>query len=134
MIQDWRERWGMEFPVLITQLAAYGRAGYSEYFPYVREAQWKLTHALEGVEMAVVLETGEENNIHPTDKATVGHRLALAAKGAVYGMDTAYRYPEPSGLTVTDLDAVVTFNHTYDGLVCDGAPAAFEIREAAGYW
>lgn len=134
MIQDWRERWGMEFPVLITQLAAYGRVGYSEYFPYVREAQWKLTHALEGVEMAVVLETGEENNIHPTDKATVGHRLALAAKGAVYGMDTAYRYPEPSGLTVTDLDAVVTFNHTYDGLVCDGAPAAFEIRDAAGNW
>ena len=134
MIQDWRTRWGSDFPVLITQLAGYGVEGKSEYFPHVREAQWQLTKEMDNVEMAVILETGEENNIHPTDKRTVGHRLALIAKNTVYGMDVPYHYPDPEDLIVEGNNAIIEFAYTYDGFVCDGTPAAFEIRAADGQW
>ena len=45
----------------------------------------KLTLAVPHTGMAVLLDVGEWNDIHPLDKQTVGHRLALAAEKVAYG-------------------------------------------------
>jgi sialate O-acetylesterase len=43
--------------------------------------------------MAVTLDVGDANNVHPADKQTVGHRLALAARALSYGEDVHHSGP-----------------------------------------
>jgi sialate O-acetylesterase len=85
--------------------------------------------------MAVTLDVGEADNVHPPDKQTVGHRLALAARHIVYGENVAYGSPlfreattemEPDGTTAMR----VWFNNA-EGLTSRGAPVdAFEVAGA----
>jgi len=77
--------------------------------------------------MAVTLDVGEAKNIHPADKQTVGHRLALAALDLAYGAHVEdagplFRQATPEGATIR-----VWFDHG-DGLTAKGgAPTGFEI-------
>jgi len=65
--------------------------------------------------MAVTLDVGDANNIHPPDKQTVGARLSLAARGMVYGESNPYQGPLFREAT-TQLGAMrVWFDHA-DGL------------------
>ncbi|WP_317172697.1 sialate O-acetylesterase [Hymenobacter polaris] len=50
----------------------------------LRDAQ-RRTLAVPHTGMATLLDVGEWNDIHPQDKKTVGHRLALAAEKTAYG-------------------------------------------------
>ncbi|RZK24677.1 MAG: sialate O-acetylesterase [Hymenobacter sp.] len=50
----------------------------------LRDAQ-RRTLAVPHTGMATLLDVGEWNDIHPLDKLTVGHRLALAAEKVAYG-------------------------------------------------
>lgn len=140
MLDDWRSRWGQEdMPFIITQLAAYGREDVEnvEFYPYLREAQLNFAQdeTLDNVGMAVVLESGEKDNIHPTDKHTPAHRLALVAEGMVYGMDVEYMYPSPVSYEVHDKTISVHFKDVYDGLECGGDTLdSFEIMDAEGNW
>jgi len=43
--------------------------------------------------MAVTLDVGEKDNVHPPDKQTVAYRLALAARATVYGEKIQYASP-----------------------------------------
>lgn len=58
----------------------------------LRDAQ-RHTLSLTNTAMAVTLDVGERDNIHPADKQTVGHRLALGARALAYGEDTAHSGP-----------------------------------------
>jgi sialate O-acetylesterase len=88
MITDWRARWGQpELPFLLVQLANYMEAsaepmesGWAE----LREAQRRVL-SLPHTGMAVTIDVGEWNDIHPLDKQTVGERLALEARRVAYG-------------------------------------------------
>jgi Domain of unknown function (DUF303). len=87
MINDWRTRWGYEFPFYFVQLANYmqtkdepGESGWAE----LREAQLKTLH-LNNTGMAVIIDIGEAEDIHPKNKQDVGRRLALLARDKTYG-------------------------------------------------
>ncbi len=82
MIRDWRTRWGQgQFPFDFVQLANYkGGPGW----PLIREQQ-AMTLAEPETGMAVIIDIGDPDNIHPADKRDVGHRLALLARSQVYG-------------------------------------------------
>lgn len=82
MIRDWRTRWGQgQFPFDFVQLANYkGGPGW----PIIREQQ-AMTLAEPGTGMAVIIDIGDPDIIHPSDKRDVGHRLALLARSQVYG-------------------------------------------------
>lgn len=140
MLNDWRQRWGdLDMPFIITQLAAYGREDVENisYYPYLREAQLKFAQdeSLDNVGMAVILESGEKDNIHPTDKYTPAHRLALVAKGMVYGMDVEYMYPSPVYYEVQGDVISVYFENVYSGLQCSGEVLnGFEIMDSDGNW
>jgi len=82
MIRDWRARFQQsELPFYFTQLANYVA---SPAWPYLREAQAAaLTEAATG--MAVAIDIGDANDIHPRNKQEVGRRLSLLALAHTYG-------------------------------------------------
>lgn len=106
MIQDWRRQWHQgNFPFLFVQLSAYG-VGNNSSWGLLRDAQ-RRTLALENTGMAVTIDVGEEKNIHPADKETVGTRLALLGRSVSYGENiTAFgplfrlAYPEGGAMHV----------------------------------
>jgi sialate O-acetylesterase len=90
LITDWRDQFQQgDLPFLYVQLTSFS-AGTG--WGVVRDAQ-RRTLALRNTAMAVTLDVGDPTNVHPADKQTVGERLALAARGMVYGEDVAYQSP-----------------------------------------
>jgi sialate O-acetylesterase len=90
LIQDWRSQWSEgPFPFLFVQLSSYGD---DVNWGSVRDAQ-RRTSVLENTGMAVSIDIGVTNNIHPPDKQTVAARLAQMALGMVYGKDIEFRSP-----------------------------------------
>lgn len=88
LVTDWRKHFAQpNLPFLYVQLAnlnAATKAPGESNQALVRDAQRRLL-ALPRTGMAVITDVGEWNDIHPLDKATVGHRLALAAEKVAYG-------------------------------------------------
>jgi sialate O-acetylesterase len=83
MIADWRMHFQQgDLPFLYMQISSFNSPG--EDWGTVRDAQ-RRTLAVAQTAMAVTLDVGTPDNVHPPDKQTVGARLALAARGLVYG-------------------------------------------------
>ena len=93
MIGAWRRAWARpDLPFLYVQLPNLdrqpepSRSGWAE----LREAQL-LTLAVPHTGMAVTIDIGDPQNLHPTNKQDVGKRLALAAEALVYDRPAAGR-------------------------------------------
>lgn len=84
MIRDWRARWGQgDFPFLFVQLANFMAAKpepSESAWAELREAQ-AMALSLPNTGMAVTIDIGDANDIHPRNKQDVGRRLAAAARG-----------------------------------------------------
>lgn len=87
VIECWREEWGECLPFLMTQLAPFGdKVGTGgTYYPELREQQEIVTKRIKDVYCASIGDVGNEYDIHPKEKQPVGRRLALLARGYVYG-------------------------------------------------
>ena len=88
LIMDWRKSWGnKDLPFLWVQLANFESGtnveGQSPW-AIVRESQTAAL-ALPHTGQAITIDVGNPKDIHPRDKQTVGHRLALEALNKVYG-------------------------------------------------
>jgi sialate O-acetylesterase len=118
LVSDWRARWGEEFPFAWVQLPNFNREG--DDWSLVREAMLK-TLRLPKTGMAITVDIGEPQNIHPKNKQEVGRRLALWALGDVYGRDVAATSgPLPAGHEVRGAGIVVAFTHADGGLQAKG--------------
>jgi len=118
LIEDWRKQWGVgAFPFLFTQLANYKPGG--ENWAGLREQQLK-TLGLVNTGMAVTIDIGNPDDIHPTNKAEVGHRLALWARALAYGEDVSYSGPLFRQATPEGGAIRVWFEHHAKGLVAKG--------------
>jgi len=124
MITDWRQKWNQgDFPFLYVQLANFmevknqpSESGWAE----LREAQLK-TLAVPNTGMAVTIDLGEWNDIHPLNKEDVGKRLALAAQKAAYGDDkVVYSGPIYQSMKIEGNKIVLTFTNTGGGLTAKG--------------
>jgi sialate O-acetylesterase len=125
MIRDWRHAWGIgDFPFLYVQLANYSAPDGA--WPELREAQRQALE-LRNTGMAVAIDVGTPDNIHPPDKKTVGMRLSLAARELAYGEKVEGSGPLPRQVT-PEADALrVWFDHA-EGLGARGAEiSGFEI-------
>ena len=132
LIEDWRQQWGVgDFPFIWVQLANY-KPGSPDWWPVLRDQQLK-TLALSNTGMAVTIDIGNPDNIHPTDKLDVGLRLALWARALSYGEDVSYSGPlfreaVPDGAAMR-----VWFSHHAKGLVAKGGDlTGFEVAAADG--
>ncbi|WP_266365538.1 sialate O-acetylesterase [Tellurirhabdus rosea] len=132
MIRDWRQKWGAEFPFYFVQLTSYGGTPTSNQgsgWAELREAQ-TLTLQLPKTGMAVITDVGNPKDIHPTNKQTVGHRLALIALKQDYGQDVQAYSPMFESVQFEPGKAVVSFKNAAGGLVAKdkyGYLRGFEI-------
>ena len=133
LVRDWRTRWGTELPFAWVQLPNFVGAGRD--WPIVREAMLK-TLALPKTGMAITIDVGEANDIHPKDKQTVGHRLAQWALGSVYAQKVAATSgPLPAGHEIRGREMILRFRHTEGGLVAQGGPlTGFVVAGADRKW
>ncbi len=130
LIHDWREQWEDDsLPFYYVQLANFME---EDFLP--RESSWaRLRDAqLSGLEvsdsyMAVTIDLGEWNDIHPLNKEDIGKRLARAALYHDYGYeDMVYIGPIVSKVDRSDDEIVLSFDHVGDGLrSSDGDPLRY---------
>ena len=101
LMQVWRSQFGApELPFLIVQLAAWGPrvpAPAESGSARIRDEQRRAVAADAHAGLAVAVDLGEPNDIHPANKQDVGHRLARAARVVAYGSDET-----PSGPWAVD--------------------------------
>lgn len=124
MIQDWRKLWGQgAFPFYFVQLANFmerkAEPQVDSNWAALREAQL-MTLSLKNTGMAVIIDIGEEKDIHPKNKQDVGKRLALNALVKDYGKRLPYSGPIFSKMKVVGNEARLSFTHTDGGLTAKG--------------
>ncbi|GEP51139.1 9-O-acetylesterase [Flavobacterium noncentrifugens] len=82
MITDWRKKWNADYPFIFAQLP--NLANQKQLWPLVRESQAKALE-LPNTGMAVLIDVGTDDNIHPIHKQVVGKRMATIAGNLTYG-------------------------------------------------
>jgi len=93
LIEDWRREWTVgPFPFLYVQISNY-KSTPLEDWAALRQQQVE-TLGLRNTAMAVTIDIGNPDDVHPTDKVDVGHRLALAARALTYG-ESALEFSGP---------------------------------------
>jgi len=129
LITDWRRQWNLgSLPFIYVQLHNFQKA-VSEPGPSnwaeLRDEQLR-TLSVPGTAMAVAIDAGEWNDIHPLDKKTVAHRLALAAQKLAYGEDIICSGPIYSGMEKDGNRIIISFKKPTGGLVSkDGGPLKY---------
>lgn len=124
MISNWRAIWGQgEFPFLFVQLAAFGpngqKLGESDWAE-LREAQLMTLSASPKTGMALAIDVGNYDDIHPRNKQPVGARLALAARAVAYGEKIVHSGPVYKSMKIEGAKVSLSFNHTGGGLEARG--------------
>jgi len=122
MIKCWRKAWGKEFPFLFVQLANFMEAKpepVDDAWAELREAQL-MTLSLPKTGMAVAIDIGEANDIHPKNKQDVGLRLALAAMKVAYGRNLVHSGPIYKSMKVEGNKIRLWFDNVGSGLVAKG--------------
>lgn len=121
LIEDWRAKWQQgNFPFLYVQLA-----NFMEAKPLPQESSWAALRqqqlnnlSIPNTAMAVIIDIGKWNDIHPENKKDVGHRLALLARKNVYGEKSLVASgPVYQSMKVNGNKVVLSFNNTGSGLV-----------------
>jgi sialate O-acetylesterase len=131
LVSNWRRDLGHELPFLVVQLPVIKGLQEDEWAE-MRESQAVACRETKGCELAVVLEYGEFDKLHPTMKEGVGTRLARLARGVVYGEDIVCRGPTLRSHRVEDDHLILEFDSVGGGLVAQGELADFFVSDASG--
>ncbi|MDR2948493.1 MAG: 9-O-acetylesterase [Prevotella sp.] len=119
MINNWREKWGYEFPFYWVQLAnfmAKDNTPKDSEWAELREAQ-TMTLSLPQTGQAVITDIGDADDIHPRNKQDVGLRLALIALNKDYGKtDIVYSGPTFKAMNIEGKKAIIEYNNIGQGL------------------
>ncbi len=132
MITSWRKQFGQgDLPFLWVNLANYKVPSdpTGQTYAFLREAQTQ-TLELPNTGQAIAIDVGNPDDIHPTNKQDVGHRLALLAKNRLYGAATDDSGPVFANVRLGGAALIVTFAHATGGLEARGHP--IESIEVAG--
>ena len=131
MIRDWRRHWGIgDFAFLYVQISAF-KSNELESWPLVRQAQLE-TLTLRNTAMAVSIDVGNPDDVHPTDKLTVGSRLALAARVLAYGEHLEYSGPLIRQVTREEKALRLWFTHAESFQVGPKGWCGFEVAGRDG--
>jgi sialate O-acetylesterase len=130
MISSYRALWENEFPVVWVQLPNYKSETRTEVNntpshlevsnPWItmRNEQTKSLSVLPKSAEIITIDAGVAGNIHPTDKQTIGTRLALAVRQLVYGEAIAGYSPRYKSHVVNgDGSVTIDFDNIGDGLI-----------------
>ncbi len=129
---DWRRQFDAPLPFLIVQLANFGKlvdtpvdSGWAQ----LRDAQRRAVAADGNAGLAVTIDIGNRDDIHPANKQDVGKRLARAARHVVYGEKISASGAQPVSATRAGGDIAVTLGAFEGELRVIGArdPSGFEL-------
>jgi sialate O-acetylesterase len=139
MIGDWRRVFGQgDFPFYIVSLAAFeahkDKPGDDEWAE-LREAQAMTARNVHNSGLAVAIDVGDPDNIHPKDKKTVGERLALVALANEYVRNVLYSGPVYRAMDREGSLIRLSFDHTDGGLKSRGERLGeFAVAGADHQW
>lgn len=142
MVNGWHKDFAQEFPFYIVQLANYAKRGdssASEPWPVslwsvLRESQAQAAASLPKSGLAVTIDIGDPENIHPKNKQEVGRRLALVALANEYGQKLECSGPAFSTMKDEGSTAVLTFTHSEGLAAKGGALKGFVIAGEDGHF
>lgn len=132
-IIDWRNKWKQgELPFLYAQLP-----GFMDYNYLPAESQWATLResqlkslSVPNTGMAVTIDLGEWNDIHPDNKKDVGERLALVAEKIAYGENIVYSGPLFESSKIESNKIIITFKNTGSGLTSNDGEELSEFAIA----
>ncbi|MBE4948962.1 sialate O-acetylesterase [Chryseobacterium culicis] len=135
MISDWRSKWNKnDLPFLIVQLANFMEkkdepldSGWAE----LREQQRQVSLHVPFTGLAVAIDLGEWNDIHPLNKKTVGDRLALQAQKIGEGKKIIADGPVYQSMKKAGNTIIISFRPGTDDLV-QGGLKGFAIKQKDG--
>ncbi|GHV51253.1 9-O-acetylesterase [Spirochaetia bacterium] len=141
LIGQWRNDWDDDtLPFLIVQLPMYAsredvEAGLpAKNWCLLREAQYRASQTIAHTGLAVIIDCGEYDNIHPLDKQTVGFRLALQALKVAYGKKFDADGPLFAAAQQEGSAIRVSFSQAERGLEFRGKSEGFEVAGAEGVY
>lgn len=137
MISTWRKEWGIgDFPFIIVEIAPfdYSDGGKGIDGALLREAQYKVSQNVWNCYYVCtndLVDSYEEDNIHPKNKTDVGRRMCYHALSDIYGMDGVSAYsPSFQSMEVRGDKAYLSFYNIMEGFVYTEGLKGFEIAGA----
>lgn len=133
LMRSWRHGFGAKLPFLIVQLPDYGprsaKPQSSSGWAAIREAQRRAVLADTHAALAVTIDIGEPDNLHPGDKQDVAKRLVRAARHLIYGAPIPPSGPQPSGATLRGERVNIGFTDIVGRLIAysNPRPIGFEL-------
>ncbi|MEO6818498.1 MAG: sialate O-acetylesterase [Ginsengibacter sp.] len=120
MIKDWRVQFKQgDFPFLFVQLANYMQESKSPQesdWAELRDAQ-KSALQLPNTGMALAIDIGNADNIHPKNKMEVGKRLGLAALKVAYHKDLVSEGPTYHSMEIKNDSVTIHYKKGTDHLI-----------------
>ncbi len=134
LIHQWRGLWNCgDFPFLYVQLANFmvpASNPVESNWAQLREEQ-RLTLSLPNTAMAVTIDVGEHNDLHPQNKKAVGTRLALCADKLAYGQDVIHQGPLFDRIEIKENIVELYFDSIGSGLMAKGGSLqGFEVCDS----
>jgi sialate O-acetylesterase len=122
LIRDWRAAWDQDdFPFYFVQLANYRAIQTKpvefDPWPELREAQLMTLKKVKNTGMAVIIDIGEADDIHPKNKQDVGQRLARWALAECYDQDVVKSGPIFKSVKFENDKAILSFDYVDGGLM-----------------
>jgi sialate O-acetylesterase len=140
-IADWRKLFGQgDFPFYIVSLPTFRHRSETptdDTWAETRESQAVTAASVRNSCLAVTIDTGDPDNIHPKDKLPVGERLAFCALAKHYGKKVVYSGPTLASVERLAGSIRLHFAHTDGGLVVKGAKLeefAIAGEDRKWYW
>lgn len=141
MISDWRKLFAQgDFPFYIVSLPAFGHRSpvpLDDAWAETRESQALTAARVRNSCLAVTIDTGDPDNIHPRDKLPVEERLAVCALAKNYRKHVVYSGPTLNFMKRDHGAIRLRFTHTDGGLSTKGPKLEeFEIAgdDRKWYW
>jgi len=136
MVSDWRKWFSdPDLPFYFVQLAAWQSPtkdpAQADGWAFFRDAQRKAL-SIENTGMAVAIDIGDAQDIHPKNKYDVGERLARWALVHQYGKNIECSGPLFRQLTIDGNRAVIEFDHVGQGLMVGRKIGREPVAQAAG--
>jgi sialate O-acetylesterase len=139
MIADWRSAFGQgNFPFYIVSLPAYKQrsaAPTNDAWAETRESQAITVATVPNTCLAITIDTGDADNIHPNEKAPIGDRLARCALANSYGKKILFQGPTLRSVDRRSGSIVLHFSHADGGPIAKGGKLAeFSIAGEDRKW
>jgi sialate O-acetylesterase len=135
LMGDWRNEFAGELPFLVVELPNFGKLAThpaASDWANLRDAQRRAVLSDAHAALAVTIDLGEAQELHPPNKQDVGRRLARAALHLIYNQSQAPSGPVPRDAIREGGKVAVRFDGVEGGLITYSSKRAigFELCSA----